>query len=122
MLRGRKAVRAQSTISYKSKALVAFIHNRVFGTDALFIRTKNRVGARSGNARPLTSRDAGRYFNLWNLSLRGRRPVRADHRLCADEKRIRTQSAILDKTRVGLVVDPNRAYCGLMPAALMMRA
>jgi hypothetical protein len=27
--------------------VVAFIHNHVFGTDALFIRTKNMVGARS---------------------------------------------------------------------------
>jgi hypothetical protein len=26
--------------------VVAFIHNHVFGTDALFIRTKNMVGAR----------------------------------------------------------------------------
>jgi hypothetical protein len=30
--------------------------------------------------------------------LRGRRPVRADHRLSADEKHIRTQSAILNET------------------------
>jgi hypothetical protein len=30
--------------------------------------------------------------------LRGRRPVRADHRLRADEKHIRTQSAIFYKT------------------------
>src|SRR5450759_3737887 len=30
--------------------------------------------------------------------LRGRQPVRADHRLRTDEKHIRTQSAILDKT------------------------
>jgi hypothetical protein len=31
--------------------------------------------------------------------LRGRRPVRADRRLRTDEKRVRTQSAILDKTQ-----------------------
>jgi len=30
--------------------------------------------------------------------LRGRRTVRADHRLRADEKHIRTQSVILDKS------------------------
>jgi hypothetical protein len=30
--------------------------------------------------------------------LRGREAVRADHRLCADEKHIRTQSTILDKS------------------------
>ena len=31
-------------------------------------------------------------------SLRGRRPVRADHRLCADDEAVRTRSAILMKT------------------------
>jgi hypothetical protein len=31
--------------------------------------------------------------------LRGRRPVRADHRLCADDEPVRTQSAILDKSK-----------------------
>jgi len=67
-----KHIRAQSAISYKSHPepplflslagpLAATImtktfarmwqllrskHNRIFGTDALFIRTKNRVGAR----------------------------------------------------------------------------
>ena len=35
---------------------------------------------------------------LHRQNLRGRRPVRADHRLRADEKRVRTQSAILIKT------------------------
>jgi hypothetical protein len=45
----KKAVRTQSTILCKSKPKLAsfFIHNRVFGTDALFIRTKSTVGARS---------------------------------------------------------------------------
>jgi hypothetical protein len=40
--------------------------------------------------------NARAYVELWRLILRGRRPVRADHRLRADEKHIRTQSAILD--------------------------
>jgi hypothetical protein len=31
--------------------------------------------------------------------LRGRRSVRADHRLCADDEPVRTQSAILDKSK-----------------------
>ena len=35
---------------------------------------------------------------MHSQNLRGRRPVRADHRLRADEKRVRTQSAILMKT------------------------
>jgi len=45
-----------------------------------------------------TSADAGRYFEPRRHSLRGRRPVRADHRLRVDEKHIHAQSAILDKT------------------------
>jgi hypothetical protein len=32
---------------HKTPRPPGFIHNPVFGTDALFIRTKNRVGARS---------------------------------------------------------------------------
>jgi hypothetical protein len=44
-----KRIRAQSTILYKNppQTAFAFIPNRVFCTDALYIRTKNRVGARS---------------------------------------------------------------------------
>ncbi|OGA35645.1 MAG: hypothetical protein A3F75_00265 [Betaproteobacteria bacterium RIFCSPLOWO2_12_FULL_64_23] len=61
----------------------------------LFIRAKNRVGARSAQ---WPFGDIGGYLDLLHSSLRGRRPVRADRRLRADEKRIRTQSAILYKT------------------------
>jgi hypothetical protein len=44
--------------------------------------------------------------------LRGREAVRADRRLCADEKHIRTQSAILNKTpNTVFGVNRNRAYC-----------
>jgi hypothetical protein len=43
--------------------------------------------------------DVGRRIELRRPHLRGRRPVRADHRLCADEKHIRAQSAILDKSK-----------------------
>jgi hypothetical protein len=42
--------------------------------------------------------DAEPHIELRRSHLRGRRPVRADRRLCADEKRIRAQSAILDET------------------------
>jgi len=44
-----KRIRAQSRILCKSKPkpVLFFIHNRVFGTDTLFIRTKNTVGAQS---------------------------------------------------------------------------
>jgi hypothetical protein len=33
------------------QAVIAFIHNRGFGADALFIRTKTTVGARSAQWR-----------------------------------------------------------------------
>src|SRR3990172_8953116 len=51
-LRGRRPVRAQSTILYKShpKTTLAFLHNRFFRTDALFIRSENAVGARSAQS------------------------------------------------------------------------
>jgi hypothetical protein len=45
-----------------------------------------------------SSIDIGRHIQLRRSNLRGRRPVRPDRRLRADEKRIRTQSAILDKS------------------------
>jgi len=49
-----KHIRAQSAILDKSQTQTrfAFISNPVFGTDSLFIRTKNRVGARSAQWRP----------------------------------------------------------------------
>jgi hypothetical protein len=50
-------------------------------------------GARNGRTPALT--DATGQIELWRSNLRGRRPVRADRRLRADEKRIRAQSAIL---------------------------
>jgi len=58
------------------------------------------VGAQSAQWSPPTSADVGRYFELRRQNLRGRRPVRADRRLGTDEKHIRAQSAILDKTPV----------------------
>ena len=53
--------------------------------------------------------------------LRGRRPVRADRRLRADEKHIRTQSAILhkDNPKPGLFLIHNRVFCA---DALFIRA
>jgi hypothetical protein len=43
-----KRIRAQSAILDKNQTQIAFafIHNRLFGTDTLFIRTKKTVGAR----------------------------------------------------------------------------
>jgi len=66
-------------------------HNRVFRADALFIRAKNTVGARP--PRGLASRRSAQVLQ----NLRGREPVRADHRLRTDKKRIRTQLAIVDE-------------------------
>jgi hypothetical protein len=53
--------------------------------------------------------------------LRGRRPVRADRRLRADEKHIRTQSAILYKSnsKPVLFLIHNRVFCA---DALFIRA
>jgi hypothetical protein len=53
-----KHIRTQSAILDKtqSRSVVAFIHNRVFRTDALFIRAENAVGARS--AQVFVARDS----------------------------------------------------------------
>jgi len=43
-------------VKHVSQTVVAFIHNRVFGTDEKHIRTKNTVGARS--AQVFVARDS----------------------------------------------------------------
>jgi len=58
---------------------------------------KTRLARAARNGHSPTSADVGGYFELWRFNLRGRRPVRADHRLRTDEKHIRAQSAILYK-------------------------
>jgi hypothetical protein len=60
---------------------------------------KTRLARAARNGRSVTLADETGYFELQRRSLRGRRPVRADHRLHADEKRVRAQSAILDKSK-----------------------
>jgi len=60
---------------------------------------KTRLARGARNDRAPTSADAGEYFELQQSGLRGRRPVRADRRFGADEKHIRTQSAILYKDK-----------------------
>jgi hypothetical protein len=57
--------------------------------------------------------DAGGYIDLQLSSLRGRRPVRADRRLGADKKRIRTQSTILYESnpQTAVAFIPNRVFC-----------
>jgi hypothetical protein len=58
--------------------------------DALFIRTKNMVGAQQrAMAATSVSVDVRRHIELQRSLLRGRRPVRADRRSRTDEKHIR---------------------------------
>jgi len=68
------------------------MHNRVFRADTLYLRVENTVGARSAQWSPGDYRG---FLDLLPSNLRGRRPVRADRRLRADEKHIRTQAAIV---------------------------
>ena len=57
------------------------------------------------------SAKAGGYIERRRSNLRGRRPVRADRRLRADEKRIRAQSAILYRTpRTAFAFIQNRVF------------
>jgi len=42
-----KHIRTQSAILAKTLNCFCFFHNRIFSTDALFIRGENTVGARS---------------------------------------------------------------------------
>ncbi len=63
-------------------------------------------------AAPSLRLGAGSQFKLRRRRLRGRRPVRADRRLRADENRVRTQSAILDKTPAPcLLSSNNHVFC-----------
>jgi hypothetical protein len=59
---------------------------------------KTRLARAARNDRSATLADETGYFELQRQNLRGRRPVRADHRLCADDEPVRTQSAILYKS------------------------
>jgi len=53
------------------------------------------------NDRVPISANVGGYIEQQRSNLRGRRPVRADRRLRTDEKHIRAQSVILDKSNPG---------------------
>jgi hypothetical protein len=59
------------------------------------VRLVARFSMREPESRTSVVAELGEYFEPPRLTLRGRRPVRADRRLRADKKRIRTQSAIL---------------------------
>ena len=62
---------------------------------ALHPYRENRVGAQSAQ---WSFSEIGR-LEVQCQNWRGRRPVRADHRLRTDDDPVRTQSAISDKTR-----------------------
>ena len=94
-----KHIRAQSAISDKHPALFLLLSITVFSVRMCFSSAqKTRLARGARNGRSPTSADAARYLNQRRPHLRGRRPVRADLRLGTDEKHIRAQSAILDKT------------------------
>jgi len=59
---------------------------------------KTRLARAARNDRSATLADETGYFELQRQNLRGRRPVRADRRLCADDEPVRTQSTILYKS------------------------
>jgi len=62
---------------------------------------KTGLARRARNVRSAALADETGYFELQRPGLRGRRPVRADRRLRTDEKHIRAQSTILDKSNPG---------------------
>src|SRR5476649_1132353 len=99
MLRGRKIVRADCRSCTKpAQAVVAFIQNRVFYTDALFIRIENTAGARE-RAMAATSASAhvGGYRRTVALEL-ARTASRPRGSSIADGREaVRPQSTIVEK-------------------------
>jgi hypothetical protein len=59
---------------------------------------KTRLARGARNDSSATLPDETGCFELQPQNWRGRRPVRADRRLCADDEPVRTQSAILYKS------------------------
>jgi len=102
MLRGRKIVRACAKANPKA---ALFFSRTVFSARMRFSSApKTRLARAARNGRQSTLAGVRAYFELVSSRLRGRRPVRADRRLRADEKRIRAQSTILDKGKPKLLL------------------
>jgi head-tail adaptor len=100
-LRGRRPVRADRRLRTDEKHIRAqsVILDKNNPKSLLFSSVwKTRLARAARNGRVPTSADVGGYLKLRRSNLRGRRPVRADRRLRTDEKHIRAQSAILDKS------------------------
>jgi len=76
---------------------LGLFYNRVFRADAVYPHGKRGWRAERAMVARRHRRTLKRRSNCSDLNLRGRRPVRADRRLCTDEKHIRAQSAILDR-------------------------
>jgi hypothetical protein len=74
-----KHIRTQSAILYKNKPKPSLLLSItvLFGADALFIRTKNTVGARSAQ---WLSVDIGGYLDRLPSNLRGRIPSARNRR------------------------------------------
>ncbi|TAK72837.1 MAG: hypothetical protein EPO19_00555 [Betaproteobacteria bacterium] len=94
-----KHIRTQSAILYKTLKPCLGLTITAFSGRMVFIRPENAVGARSAQCLLIDHTCMpSDMLELLRPVLRGRRSVRADRRLRAHEKHIRTQSAISYKT------------------------
>ncbi|MBI5910995.1 MAG: hypothetical protein HY848_13715 [Betaproteobacteria bacterium] len=75
----------------------AIINNRGFGTEALFIRTKTTVGARSAQWLPADIAGRKRIIRAAALELARTAPRPRGSLIAHGRETVRTQSAILDK-------------------------
>jgi hypothetical protein len=92
-------MRDDFTKNIPSQTAFAFIHNRVFGTDALHIRTKNTVGARSAQWSLV---NIGRRWTILrtvapDLAQTAARPRGSP--IAYGRESVRTQSTILCKSK-----------------------
>jgi len=95
-----KRVRTQSAILIRTPKASLGLSITVFLVRMRFSsvpKTRLARGARNGRSAMLAGETG--YFELQRQELRGRRPVRADRRLCADDESVRTQSAILYRSK-----------------------
>jgi hypothetical protein len=76
---------------------IAFTHNRVFGTDTLFIRTKNTVGAQSAQWQIADRHRCGHLHRAAMIELARTAARPRGSPIAHGRKSVRTQSAILDK-------------------------
>ena len=95
-----RRIRAQSAISSKSRKASLVLSITVFSARTCFTSArKTRLARGARNGRLVVLADETGYFELQRQNLRSRRPGRADRRLCTDERHIRAQSAISNRSR-----------------------